>query len=129
MKKNKLLKEPKIKTGFATPEGYFEELSSEIISKIKNQKEQINPKFKKRKRWFYAAAAVIIVLLTVGIFTPYSTNQKEIELETLEYYIAYQSNISEEDIINLLSKEDIDEINFDFDLSKSEIENALNLNP
>ena len=51
-----------------------------------------------------------------------------IEIETLENYIAYHSTVSDEDIINLISEDDLKELNFDLDISKSEIEAILNTN-
>jgi uncharacterized radical SAM superfamily protein len=46
----------------------------------------------------------------------------------LENYIAYQSNISEEEIVNLLEQDDLDKMKLDFNIDDAAIEDALKSN-
>lgn len=126
MEKKILRTKPKIATGFSVPETYFVHLSDKIMSEINQKPKKI--KFLLNKKWVLSAAAVIIVLITTSLFIKYTTNQSNIELETLENYIAYDSTVSDEDIINLISTADLKEINFDLDISKTEIEAILSTN-
>ena len=67
-------------------------------------------------------------MLSIPLNTKYSTHTEEIDSATLENYIAYQSNISEEEIVNLLQQEDLDKMKLDFNIDNKEIEDALNSN-
>ena len=73
-------------------------------------------------------AAILILMLSVPLYTKYSTQQKEIDSATLENYLDYQSNISEEEIVNLLQQEDLDKMKLDFNIDDATIEDALNAN-
>ena len=64
----------------------------------------------------------------IPLFTKYSTQQEEIDTATLENYIAYQSNISEEEIVNLLEQDDLDKMKLDFNIDDATIEDALKSN-
>jgi predicted transport protein len=67
-------------------------------------------------------------MLSVPIYTKYSTQKEEIDSATLENYIAYQSNISEEEIVNLLQQEDLDKMKLEFNIDDTAIEDALKKN-
>jgi predicted transport protein len=84
--------------------------------------------FSSKKVWYFAVAAILILMLSVPLFTKYSTQQEEIDTETLENYIAYQSNISEEEIVNLLEQDDLDKMKLDFNIDDATIEDALKSN-
>ena len=126
MEKKILDTKPKIADGFRIPENYFMQLSDKIMSEINHKPKTIT--FFENKKWVLAAAAIITILITTSLFIKYSTKQSNIEIETLENYIAYHSTVSDEDIINLISEDDLKELNFDLDISKSEIEAILNTN-
>ena len=57
-----------------------------------------------------------------------SATKEEIDSATLENYIAYQSNISEEEIANLLEQDDLDKMKLDFNIDDATIEDALKSN-
>ena len=128
MKDFKLDNEPKITSGFTTPDGYFDTFSEKILAQLPKQEPKVISIFSSRKTWYYAVAAILILMLSVPIYTKYSTQQEEIDSATLENYIAYQSNISEEEIVNLLQQEDLDKMKLDFNVDDAAIEDALNSN-
>ena len=128
MKEFKIDNEPKITSGFITPDCYFETLSEKILVQLPKQKPKVILLFSTRKTWYIAAAAILILMLSIPLNTKYSTHTEEIDSATLENYIAYQSNISEEEIVNLLQQEDLDKMKLDFNVDDKEIENALNSN-
>ena len=124
----KLDNEPKITSGFTTPDGYFDTFSEKILAQLPKDEPKVISIFSPRKTWYYAAAAILILMLCIPIYTKYSTQKEEIDSATLENYLAYQSNISEEEIVNLLQQEDLDKMKLEFNVDDATIEDALNSN-
>ena len=129
MKDFKLDNEPRISSGFTMPDGYFDTFSDKVLAKLPKQETKVVSIFSSRKTWYFAAAAVLVLMLSIPIFNNYSMQAEEIDSATLENYIAYQSNISEEQIVNLLEQEDLDKMKLDFNIDDAAIEDALNTNP
>ena len=129
MKEFKLDNEPKITSGFTTPDGYFDTFSEKIVAQLPNEE---SPKvisfYSHRKRWMFAAAAVLVLALSVPIFNKMTTNTTELDQQTLEDYITYNSGISENDLVNLLEKEDIEKMNVDYNFQDKEVEDLLSEN-
>ncbi len=126
MKDFKLDNEPKTASGFTTPDGYFDTFSDKVLAKLPKQEPKVVSIFSSRKAWYFAAAAVLILMLSIPIFNNYSMQPEEIDSATLENYIAYQSNISEEQIVDLLEQEDLNKMKLDFNVDDSAIEDVLN---
>ena len=120
--------EPKITSGFTTPDGYFDTFSEKVLAQLPKQESKVISIFSSKKVWYFAAAAILILMLSIPLFTKYSTQQEEIDTATLENYIAYQSNISEEEIVNLLEQDDLDKMKLDFNIDDATIEDALKSN-
>jgi len=128
MKNFKLDNEPKITSGFTTPDGYFDTFSEKVLAQLPKQEPKVISIFSSKKNWYFAAAAILILMLSIPLYTKYSTQQEEIDSATLENYIGYQSNISEEEIVNLLQQEDLDKMKLEFNVDDSAIEDALKSN-
>ena len=128
MKNFNLGNEPKITSGFTTPDGYFVTFSEKVLAQLPKQETKVISIFSSKKVWYFAAAAILILMLSIPLFTKYSTQQEEIDTATLENYIAYQSNISEEEIVNLLEQDDLDKMKLDFNIDDATIEDALKSN-
>ena len=128
MKNFNLGNEPKITSGFTTPDGYFDTFSEKVLAQLPKQESKVISIFSSKKVWYFAATAVLILMLSIPLFTKYFTQQEEIDTATLENYIAYQSNISEEEIVNLLEQDDLDKMKLDFNIDDATIEDALKSN-
>jgi len=128
MKPFKLENEPKIKSGFTTPENYFENFSAKILQQLPENEPKVISIFSRTKTWIYAAAAVIVLALTIPVYNNYQTNSTEIDSETLESYIAYNSTVSDADLVNLLDEKDIQKMNVDLDIADKNIEEELSAN-
>jgi len=128
MKNFNLGNEPKITSGFTTPDGYFDTFSEKILAQLPKQEPKVISIFSSKKVWCFAAAAILILMLSIPLFTKYYFQQEEIDSATLENYIAYQSNISEEEIVNLLEQDDLDKMKLDFNIDDATIEDALKSN-
>lgn len=128
MKDFKLDNEPKITSGFTAPDGYFETFSEKILAQLPKHESKVVPIFSSRKTWYFAAAAILILMLSIPLYTKYSAHPEQIDSVTLENYIAYQSTISEDEIVNLLEQEDLDKMKLEFNIDDKDIEDALNSN-
>lgn len=128
MKDFKLENEPKITTGFKTPEGYFDMFSEKLMTQLPKEEPKVISLFHSKKRWLFATAAVLILALSVPIFNTLSTNKEQIDQATLENYITYHSGISEDDLVDLLEKEDIEKMKVNYDIQDEMLEDVLSTN-
>jgi hypothetical protein len=107
MKEFKLENEPKIESGFKTPDHYFDHLSAKVLEQLPKNEPKVISIFQKRKTVIMMVAALLILALMIPIYTSISTNSKELDETTLENYLAYQSNLNQYDLISELETEDI----------------------
>ncbi|HLF50852.1 hypothetical protein [Flavobacterium sp.] len=120
--------EPKIKSGFQTPEHYFEKFSEKVMKEIPAQEPKVISIFQKRKNWILVAAAVLILALFVPVYNRLSTKTTELDEVTLENYIADQSNINQYDLVSLLEAEDIEKMKVESNLEDETLEDILSTN-
>ncbi|WP_281240140.1 hypothetical protein [Flavobacterium praedii] len=103
MKTFKLENQPKIETGFKTPDHYFENFSANIIQQIKEEpvtkKSNVISIFRKRKNTLMAVAAVLVFGLMIPAFYQNSTKNTEIDLNTLENYLAEETPLNQYELI------------------------------
>ncbi|WP_317129736.1 hypothetical protein [Flavobacterium gawalongense] len=128
MKAFKLENEPKIESGFKTPDHYFENFSTKMMEQLPVSEPKVISIFQKRKTLIMMVAAVLVLALMIPILTPSSTNTKELDSTTLENYIAYQSNMNQYDLISVLEPEDINNINSTVVLEDEALEDLLTTN-
>ncbi len=128
MKTFKLENESKIESGFKTPEHYFENFSSKIMQQLPKNEPKVISIFEKRKRIIFAFAAVLVIGLMIPFYTNLSTSTTELDENTLENYITYQSNMNQYDIISELELEDIDKIKTSIPIEDETIVDLLTTN-
>ncbi len=120
----KLDNEPKIRSGFIIPEHYFDDFSNKTTSQLTKKQPKVISIWDKNKRWLYSVAAVIVLSLSL----PLANRFKDIaatDSTEIENYLSYHSTLSDDDIINLLEKEDIDKIDVTGSFDEKTIEEAL----
>lgn len=126
MKTFKLENEPKIESGFKTPDNYFDTFSAKLMEQLPKEEPKTISIFAKRKTWMYAAAAVLVLALTIPVvYTKFYSHSSEIDEATLENYISYHSTVSDADLVNLLDEKDIQKISIDLNIDDKLIENEL----
>nr|WP_315176993.1 hypothetical protein [uncultured Flavobacterium sp.] len=128
MKTFKLDNEPKIETGFKTPDHYFENFSIKMMEQLPKNEPKVISIFQKRKTLIMMAAAILVLALMIPILSPSSTNTKELDAVALENYITYQSNVNQYDLISVLETEDINNIKTGIVLGDDAIEDHLSTN-
>lgn len=101
--------ESKMKSGFKTPENYFENFESKILTTILEQKTESKPKvisiFSKKKMLISSIAAVFAI--SVGF---YFYNKNNLNNETLIHNNFASENYSAEEIAILLTENDLLEL-------------------
>ena len=128
MKTFKLENEPKIESGFKTPDHYFEDFSAKIMQQLPENEPKVISIFQKRKNILFAIAAVLVLALMIPVYTTLSTNTKTLDETTLENYITYQSNVNQYDLISELELEDINKIKTTIPIEDEAIEDVLTTN-
>lgn len=130
MKAFKLENEPKVSTGFKTPENYFDDFSAKILQQINEEKEvKVIPIYKRKKVLSLLAAAVVIIALMIPVINNYTNTSKDLDEDTLETYLSYQSNLNQYDLIRELDTKDIDKLGKNVALKEETLEDILASNP
>lgn len=128
MKDFKLDKASKIGTGFTAPEGYFDDFQTRIMANLPAQEPKVISLFERNKTWIMSVVAVLILALMVPVYMNFFQNEEEIDAVSMENYLAYQSNLSQYDLISLLDSEDIQTLDVDLALEDNTIEDILTNN-
>lgn len=129
MKEFKLENEPKIKSGFKTPDHYFDTFSAKVLEQINEREVKVIPLYKRKKVISIAAAAAVFIAFMIPTANHYYKASKELDEATLETYLAYQSNLNQYDLIKELDSKDIDKLNKNVALEEETLEDALAANP
>jgi hypothetical protein len=130
MKAFKLEDEPKIKSGFKTPEHYFDDFSTKVLQQIKEKKEvKVIPFYKRKKVLSILAAAVVVIAMMIPIVNNYNATSKDLDEDTLETYLSYQSNLNQYDLIQNLDTKDIQALNKNVAIEDETLEDILATNP
>jgi hypothetical protein len=128
MKEFKLENTTKIKTGFITPENYFENFSESFMHKLSENENKVIPLFKKRKLVIMTVAALLVIALMIPLLNSHSKTATPLDSVTIENYLSYQSNMNQFDLINALEPEDIEKMNTTIALEDETIEDILTSN-
>ena len=125
--------EPKIDSGFKTPDNYFENFSANLIQKLPtetiSEETKVISIFRKRKNILMAVAAVLVLALMVPIAYRTNTKNKEVDAVTLENYLAQENNLSQYELIGEIELENSTLISAPKELEAETIEDVLASNP
>lgn len=128
MKTFKLENEPKIETGFKTPDDYFENFSVKMMEQLPASEPKIIYIFQKRKNIILMVAAVLVIALMVPNLNYSTASSQELDRIALENYINYQSNVNQYDLMRVLETKDITNMNTSIVLEDEAIEDVLSAN-
>ena len=128
MKTFKLENEPKIETGFKTPDDYFENFSVKMMEQLPASEPKIIYIFQKRKNIILMVAAVLVIALMIPNLNYTTASSQALDRIALENYINYQSNVNQYDLLRVLETEDINNMNTSIVLEDEAIEDVLSAN-
>lgn len=114
------LENNKIKSGFKTPDNFFETFEKKLLSKLNEEKPVIQISYwKKNKNWMMSSAALIV--LSSFFLINYLTSNPRIDTET----IAYEDVLHFTDWENELNDQEITELQNDLLINENTIEEEL----
>lgn len=126
MKEFKLNTNPKIESGFKTPEDlYFEKFSANLLEQLPKNEPKTISLFQKKKTIIMMVAAVFVLALAIPSLLNNANRYNELDTTTLENYISYQSNVNQYDLINALDEEEINSLGTNIALEDQTIEDIL----
>lgn len=128
MNEFKLDNEPRIETGFKTPEYYFDDFSTRVIQQLPENKPKVISIFVKNKIWIFTVAAVLLLALFIPIINTLQTQPTTVDKITLENYLTYHAAITDDDLVDLLDEEDIQKMKIDYKIEDKAIEDLLSTN-
>jgi hypothetical protein len=132
MKIFKLEDEPKIKSGFKTPEGYHDSFSSKFLQNLPKEEATDSVKiisiFRKRKTIIMAIAAILVLAIMIPILYTSDTKNNELDSATIENYLAEESNINQYELIGEIEPESNSIVN-STKLEDETLEDILVTNP
>ncbi|HEU4790369.1 MAG TPA: hypothetical protein VFS71_11835 [Flavobacterium sp.] len=133
MKTFKLDNEPKIDSGFKTPDNYFENFSANLLQKLSEEPVAEETKvisiFRKRKTLLMAIAAVLVLALMIPIAYQANSKSKEVDTVTLENYLAEETNLNQDELISEIEPESSKIITPKKELESETLEEILVSNP
>ncbi len=109
MKPFNLDNEPKIKSGFTTPEDYFDGFTDRIMQQLPAQETPVIPLYSRAKVWLSGVAAVLVLALGLTVYFKTGTT-KQPDDSAIENYLVYQSGLNSYDLIQNLDQQDIKEL-------------------
>jgi hypothetical protein len=133
MKTFKLDNEPKIESGFKTPDNYFENFSAKLIQSLPKEpiaeETKVISIFRKRKTVLMAIAAVLVLALMIPIAYQANTKNKEVDTITLENYLAEETNLNQDELIGEIDPENGNIISNTKEVETETLEDILVANP
>ncbi|MPT36753.1 MAG: hypothetical protein E2604_17120 [Flavobacterium sp.] len=124
MKKFNLENDPKITSGFTTPEAYFDQLEARIMDRLPQPETKVIPLWRRSSVWMSGIAAT---LLLAGGLTFYYNNQPNpatsLDDATVETYL--QANVNSYDLIQHLDENDIQALEKSIVLNNDAVEAYL----
>ncbi|MEO4005681.1 MULTISPECIES: hypothetical protein [unclassified Flavobacterium] len=124
MKKFNLENDPKITSGFTTPEPYFDQLEARIMDRLSQPETKVIPLWRRSSVWMSSIAAT---LLLAGGLTIYYNSQSNpvtsLDDATVETYL--QANVNSYDLIQHLDENDIQALEKSIVLNNDAVEAYL----
>lgn len=112
----------KIQTGFTTPENYFDDFSTILLNNLPKNEVKILNLWQRNKTLFYACASVVVLISSYWLFKINSTESST----HFDEYLAYQNDLSLNDITEYLTMEDIENIENEIYLLQTKNDTFIN---
>ncbi len=123
MKRFDLDNDPKIEPGFKIPEHYFEQLEAKIMNNLPEKEVIVVSLWQRKSVWVSGAAAVFIISIGTWLFLAQKSTENVISSQE---YLAYENDVTTEDIAMYLSDDDISTVEKELNLYDQESETYIN---
>jgi hypothetical protein len=125
MKKFDLHNDPKIDSGFKIPDHYFDSFEERLMQKLPFEENdtKVIRLWQRQSFWISSVAAVFV--LSFGIWTYFAQSNAENAISSSDY-LAYENDLTTEDIAEHLTDEDIAFIENEMQLYDNETETYIN---
>jgi hypothetical protein len=108
MKPFKLEEQRKLKSGFITPEDYFEKNANVLLAQLQTTPKTISL-WDRYKRPIWSAAAVLVIGLSIGMYWKIQTNtEEEAHWAAIESYVAEHADLTDEAYIDYVNETALD---------------------
>ncbi len=125
MNEFKLDNEPKITSGFTIPDNYFADFSEKVLLQLPKDEPKVISIWDKNRKWMYAVAAILVISLIIPFIITSQNDTDQASNATIENYLSYHSTLTDDDIVELLDKEDIEKLDISSDLEDKDVEDLL----
>lgn len=127
--KNINLENKKITPGFQIPNGYFEDFEHRILQKAtSNQNTKTGNIWKNKRVWMTSIAAVFLVSIALPVYFSMQTTTHSVDAEVLETHISMHPVSSNYEMTNLLTDDDLADLENDLFLNNEDVESYLQQN-
>jgi hypothetical protein len=121
----KLDNEPKISAGFTIPDDYFTTFSQKVLTKLPQEQPKVISLWDKNKNAIYKVAAVLVLSLSIPVMNNMTKDTNQIYASEIENYLTQNSTLTDDDIIELLSNEDLETMQMNSSLENDDLEAVL----
>lgn len=101
----KLNEEKRISSGFTLPDGYFDSFGKRLTARMPETQPAVITLWGRSKKWIYTAAAVVVLSVSIPVVDYFRATKQPQDVAEVENYLSYQSTITDDDLIELLSHE------------------------
>jgi hypothetical protein len=115
----------KIQTGFTTPENYFDDFASKVMQQLPDNEVKVVGIWNNRKKWYYAAAAILVLTLSIPVMNVIKSNNTEIDIKAENNYITYNTRITQDDLLEHITLDELKAININSNVDKDAANDAL----
>ncbi|MBC7524115.1 MAG: hypothetical protein H7239_06730 [Flavobacterium sp.] len=107
MNEIKLDTHPKINPGFEIPESYFETFSDRLMLKMPQKEVKVISFYAQHKNWIYTVVASLIIVFSIPVMNLFQKADNAINANEIENYLTTSSQLSDDEIINLMNDDEI----------------------
>ncbi len=126
MKHFSLDNNPKIKPGFKTPDGYFDNLADRIMQQVpENSEVNVLPLYRRAKVWVSGVAAILVIALGLTFYFRLSATAKQPDDSAIENYLVYNAGLNSYDLMQNLDQADIQELEGSIAINDDALEDYL----
>lgn len=115
MKNYNLETDPKITSGFKTPDNYFDSFSVNIMQQLPTKEVRVISLYERNKKLIYSCVGILTIMISVSLVYKINSHETKLSNIEIENYLTQQNTILEDEIINYLEKEDL--VNFEINSS------------